>query len=281
MLADVTEPKKLTQIFERYRPDVIFHAAAYKHVPMLESYPEEAVFVNVLGTANLCRAAAENGAERFVFVSTDEAVQPTNVLGFSKRVGELIVRAYRDSQTVFCSVRFGNVVGSRGSALPEFVRQIDAGGPVTVTHPDVERYFMTISEAVSLVIRAGADARGGELLMLDMGKPIKIADIIRRTIRVRGLRVGKDIQLQYTGLRPGEKLTEERVLGSETVTPTGNSSVLRVEDAIRPDREHLEETIAYLADATQRDDPDLLRNLLAMAADGRRLGRSSHLTSAG
>lgn len=278
ILADITEYQKLNQIFKRYRPDIVFHSAAYKHVPMLESYPEEAIYVNVMGSANVCRLAAEHECERFVFVSTDKAVQPANVLGYSKRIGELVVGAYRNSRTVFCSVRFGNVVGSRGSALPEFVRQIDDGGPVTITHPDVERYFMTISEAVSLVIRAGADARGGELFMLDMGKPIKIADIVKRIIRVRGLRVGKDIEVIYTGLRPGEKMTEELVFDAEQVTPTDNPGIFCVEDSVRPDLSQLVESIAYLSDATHRDDPRALSALLSKAASGERLCRSSHLT---
>lgn len=281
VLADVTESSKLAQIFQRYRPDVVFHAAAYKHVPMLEAFPEEAVYVNVMGTMNLCRLAAEHGVERFVFISTDKAVQPVNVLGFSKRIGELVVRAYQGSRTIFCSVRFGNVVGSRGSALPEFVRQIDAGGPVSVTHPDVERYFMTIAEAVSLVIRAGADARGGELYMLDMGKPIKIADLVKRIIRLRGLRIGKDIELTYTGLRPGEKLTEELVFEAEQVTPTDNAAIFRVEDAVRPDLRQLQSSVAALVETAGRDDSSALHVLLAKAARGEPLTRKSHLTSAG
>ncbi len=281
VLADITEAHKLAQVFQRYRPDVVFHAAAYKHVPMLEAYPEEAVHVNVLGTLNLCQLATEHGCERFVFISTDKAVQPVNVLGFSKRIGELIVRAHAGARTAFCSVRFGNVVGSRGSALPEFVRQIDAGGPVSITHPDVERYFMTISEAVSLVIRAGAEACGGELYMLDMGKPMKIADIVKRIIRLRGLRVGKDIELLYTGLRPGEKLTEELVFAAERVRPTENEAIFRVDDVIRPNLLELEQSIALLADATTRDEPSVLHALLAKAAHGERLGRRDRLTSAG
>ncbi len=281
VLADITETQKLAQVFQRYRPDVVFHAAAYKHVPMLEAYPEEAVHVNVAGTFNLCRLATEHGCERFVFVSTDKAVQPVNVLGFSKRIGELVVRSHAGSRTAFCSVRFGNVVGSRGSALPEFVRQIDAGGPVTITHPDVERYFMTISEAVSLVIRAGAEARGGELYMLDMGKPIKIADIVNRIIRLRGLRAGKDIDVKFTGLRPGEKLTEELVFAAEHVRPTDNHSIFRVEDEIQPNLRDLERSIQILAEATTRDDPSLLHALLSKTAHGEQLGRRDQLSTAG
>jgi FlaA1/EpsC-like NDP-sugar epimerase len=287
VLADITDQAKLAQVFERYRPDIVFHAAAYKHVPMLEAYPEEAIAVNVNGTLNLCRLADEHACERFVFVSTDKAVQPVNVLGFSKRIGELVVRAHESTQTVFCCVRFGNVVGSRGSALPEFVRQIDAGGTVTITHPDVERYFMTISEAVSLVIRAGAESIGGELFMLDMGQPLKIADLVKRIIRLRGLRVGKDIEIVYTGLRPGEKLTEELVFPAEQVHATTTNAIFRVEDLVLPDLEDLEASIAVLTHAAEHEDTGALHALLARAANGESLGSQSgrrryvHTESAG
>lgn len=284
ILADVTELSKLSQVFQRYRPDVVFHAAAYKHVPMLEDYPEEAVWVNVVGTLNLCRMATDFGCERFVFVSTDKAVDPVNVLGFSKRIGELIVRAHSAqssdlAETIFCSVRFGNVVGSRGSALPEFVHQIDAGGPVTITHPDVERYFMTIAEAVSLVIRAGAEAQGGELFMLDMGQPIKIADLVKRIIRLRGLRIGKDIELRYTGLRPGEKLTEELVFPDEQVRPTSYEGILCVEDDVKPSLLELDSSIAVLVNAASQNDPVVLRDFLSRAARGERVSRKGRLSS--
>lgn len=287
VLADITDPAKLAQIFERYRPDIVFHAAAYKHVPMLEAYPEEAIAVNVNGTLNLCRLAEEHGCERFVFVSTDKAVQPVNVLGFSKRIGELVTRAHAGTDTAFCCVRFGNVVGSRGSALPEFVRQIDAGGTVTITHPDVERYFMTISEAVSLVIRAGAEAVGGELFMLDMGQPLKIADLVKRIIRLRGLRVGKDVEIVYTGLRPGEKLTEELVFPAEQVHATSSDAIFRVEDPVSPNLDDLEASITVLTKAAQREDTETLHALLARAANGENLAlkggrmRYAHTESAG
>jgi FlaA1/EpsC-like NDP-sugar epimerase len=287
VLADITDRAKLAQIFERYRPDIVFHAAAYKHVPMLESYPEEAVAVNVNGTLNLCRLADEHGCERFVFVSTDKAVQPVNVLGFSKRIGELVVRAHSATTTAFCCVRFGNVVGSRGSALPEFVRQIDSGGRVTITHPDVERYFMTIAESVSLVIRAGAESVGGELFMLDMGQPLKIADLVKRIIRLRGLRVGKDVELIYTGLRPGEKLTEELVFPAEQVHATSSEAIFRVEDPVSPDLDDLEASIAVLTGAAEREDTETLHALLARVASGENLDvtatrvRFAHTESAG
>lgn len=230
VLGDVTDLQKLANVFEHRRPAVVFHAAAYKHVPMLESYPEESIFVNVQGTLNLCRLTVEFGCERFVFVSTDKAVHPVNALGFSKRLGELITRAHQNRGPIFCCVRFGNVMGSRGSALPEFVRQIDGGGPVLVTHPEVERYFMTIPEAVNLVIQAGAMACGGEIFMLDMGEPVKIVDLAKRIIRMRGLRIGVDIEIQFTGLRLGEKMTEELVFHGERDHPTDNPAIVAVED---------------------------------------------------
>jgi FlaA1/EpsC-like NDP-sugar epimerase len=266
VLADITDSERLGQAFQRYRPDVVFHAAAYKHVPMLEAQPQEAVFVNVLGTFNLCRLAAQSTCERFVFVSTDKAVRPVSVLGFSKRIGELTVRAHQSDSTIFCSVRFGNVVGSRGSALPEFVLQIDAGGPVTVTHPDAERFFMTIPEAASLVIQAGAFARGGELFMLDMGVPVKVVDLVKRIIRLRGLRIGKDIEIVFTGLRPGERLTEELVFDAERTRPTANPAVLRVEDDLQPSLRDLERRIDSLQRIARDGSPVEIRTALAELA---------------
>jgi len=278
ILGDITDLGKMAHIFRARRPDVIFHAAAYKHVPMLERHPEESVFVNVQGTLNLCRLAADHRAQRFVFVSTDKAVHPLNALGFSKRIGELVTKAHQGLGPIYCSVRFGNVVGSRGSALPEFVRQIDAGGPVLVTHPDVERYFMTIPEAVSLLIQASALASGGELFMLDMGDPVKIADVVKRIIRVRGLRVGVDIQIRYTGLRPGEKLTEDLVFLGEKTRPTSNPAIVSVEDGVEPNLSELETRITALLSLAAQCDADEIRRTLAKVAAGepvtemRRLG---------
>jgi FlaA1/EpsC-like NDP-sugar epimerase len=274
-LTSVTAEPKVRQVFARFQPDVVFHAAAYKHVPILQEHVDEAVFVNVKGTLNVCKNALEYGCERFVFVSTDKAVDPVNALGFSKRIGELLVRAHQERGTVFCSVRFGNVIGSRGSALPEFIRQIDSGGPVTVTHPDVERYFMTIPEAVSLVIQAGALAEGGELFMLDMGTPIKIGDLVKRLIRLRGLRIGHDIEIQYTGLRPGEKLTEELVFSSERTSATEIPSVLVVEDDDVPDLLSLERRVALLVQIATFDSSDAVSAALQHVACG---NKASDLT---
>lgn len=262
VLASVTDEPKLRRVFDRHRPDVIFHAAAYKHVPMLEECADEAIGVNISGTLNVCRMAVRFGCRRFVFISTDKAVHPVNALGYSKRMGELLTRGHRNTGPIFCSVRFGNVIGSRGSALPEFIRQIDAGGPVTVTHPDVERFFMTIPEAVSLVIQAGALAGGGELFMLDMGDPLKIGDLVKRLIRWRGLRVGKDIQVVYTGLRPGEKLSEELVFDREETRATQIPSVHLVRDEMQPDLGDLERAVDRLTRMVADGDEESLLGAL-------------------
>jgi FlaA1/EpsC-like NDP-sugar epimerase len=271
-LTSITAEPKIRHVFTRFKPDVVFHAAAYKHVPILQEHMDEAVFVNIKGTLNLCQSALDYGCERFVFVSTDKAVHPVNALGFSKRIGERLVRAHQEEHTIFCSVRFGNVIGSRGSALPEFIRQIDAGGPVTVTHPDVERYFMTIPEAVSLVIQAGALAQGGELFMLDMGAPIKIGDLVKRIIRHRGLRIDQDIEIQYTGLRPGEKLTEELVFSRERTRATEIRSICVVEDDEKQDLCDLERGVALLVQLAMNGESDALAVALRDVAcgDGRK-----------
>ena len=270
VLADISNETDLDMVFRRVAPNLVFHAGAYKHVPMLERHPEQAVFVNVLGTFNLCRLASRQQCERFVFISTDKAVSPVNNLGFSKRIGELIVRAHSaSSSTAFCCVRFGNVVGSRGSALPEFVRQIDAGGPVTVTHPDVERYFMTIPEAVSLVISAGTFAGGGELYMLDMGEPIRIDNLVKRMIRLRGLRPGKDIDIQYTGLRPGEKLSEELIFVGEESSPTTNPAVFALRDERAIGLRELNESVGRLAAVARRGDSAMVSEMLSNLATSR------------
>ncbi len=213
VLADIRDPAKLQQVFEHVRPQVVFHAAALKHLTLLERFPEEAWKTNVLGTLNVLRAARSVGTTTFVNVSTDKAANPTSVLGHSKRAAEKLTSWFANELGLrYVSVRFGNVIGSRGSMLPTFIRLISAGGPLTVTHPEATRYFMTIREACQLVIQAGAIARGGEVLILDMGEPVRIQDIARRMIAMSG----KDIDIVHTGLRPGEKLHEELVGEGET-----------------------------------------------------------------
>ncbi len=225
-LADVRNREKLQVVFEKYSPQVIFHAAAFKHVPMMEMHPEEALNNNVLGTKNIAEMADKYRSETFILISTDKAVNPTNVMGASKRIAELIAKDInRSSQTRFAAVRFGNVLGSRGSVVPTFLKQIQKGGPLTVTHPDMTRYFMTIPEAVELVIQAGAIAQGGEIFVLDMGEPVKIADLANDLIRLLGYDPELDIEIKYTGIRPGEKLYEELFSGYEEMAATRHQRI--------------------------------------------------------
>ena len=226
-IGNVCDKARIEEIFEKYQPGVVFHAAAHKHVPLMERCPREAVQNNVFGTLNTVRAADEHGVKRFIFISTDKAVNPTSVMGATKRMGEMIMQYYaRTSKTVFSAVRFGNVLGSNGSVIPVFKRQIAEGGPVTVTHPDIERYFMTIPEASRLVIQAGGMAEGGEIFILDMGDPVKIVDLARSLIQLSGLTPDVDIQIAFTGLREGEKMYEELLMDEESTLPTDNSSIM-------------------------------------------------------
>lgn len=223
VLADITDRRAMTPVFARYRPQVIFHSAAYKHVPILEMHPCESVRVNVGGTQQVAGLARDYGAERFVLISTDKAVAPTSIMGASKRICELLMHAFAQQKvggTLFTSVRFGNVLGSRGSVVPTFERQIEAGGPVTITHRDMTRYFMTIPEAVNLVIHAACLTKGDDLFMLRMGEVVKIVDLAERMIRLRGLRPYVDIPIDFTGTRPGEKLHEQLHDTAEKITPT-------------------------------------------------------------
>jgi FlaA1/EpsC-like NDP-sugar epimerase len=230
LVADVLDSPRMRYIMERFQPQVIFHAAAHKHVPMMESQPSEAVKNNTFGTAHLCDLALEFGVDRFVFVSTDKAINPTNVMGASKRLAEIYLQAIHaanPSKTKFMAVRFGNVLGSSGSVIPVFKKQIAAGGPVKVTHPDVTRYFMTIPEAVGLVLQSGAQGSGGEIFVLDMGNPVKILDLARQLIELSGLRPGEDIEIEFVGLRPGEKLFEELSHQGENITSTNHPKIMR------------------------------------------------------
>jgi len=226
LIGSVRNTHRIDCVISQYHPDVVFHAAAHKHVPLMEDSPNEAIKNNVFGTYKTAVAAGRNGVKRFVLISTDKAVNPTNIMGASKRLCEMIIQTMNHHyDTEFVAVRFGNVLGSNGSVIPLFKRQIAMGGPVTVTHPDIIRYFMTIPEAVSLVLQAGAYAKGGEIFVLDMGEPVKIADLAKNLIRLSGLKVGEDIEIKYTGLRPGEKLYEELLMDEEGLRDTDNKMI--------------------------------------------------------
>lgn len=226
-IGSVCNRRRIEDVFAKYRPAAVFHAAAHKHVPLMEVCPREAVYNNVFGTLNTVRAADAYGAQRFIFISTDKAVNPTSVMGATKRMGEMVVQHYAStSKTIFTAVRFGNVLGSNGSVIPVFKRQIAEGGPVTVTHPDIERYFMTIPEASRLVIQAGGMARGGEIFILDMGEPVKIVDLAKGLIQLSGLTPDVDIKIVFTGLREGEKMYEELLMDEESTIPTSNQSIM-------------------------------------------------------
>jgi FlaA1/EpsC-like NDP-sugar epimerase len=266
VIADVRDRKRIAATFAAHKPHAVFHAAAHKHVPLMEENVIEAISNNVFGTLNVVDAALTAGCKHFVFISTDKAVRPTSVMGATKRIAELIVqRAATKNDRNFVSVRFGNVLGSRGSVVPTFLRQIRAGGPVTVTHPEMQRYFMTIPESVQLVLQAGALGRGGEVFLLDMGEPIRIVDIATDLIRLSGLAVGRDIEIKFTGMRPGEKLYEEMFFSAENVVPTEHPKVLRARNGILP--QGIMRRIEGLVQAAEAEHPDeelkqLLQNLV-------------------
>jgi len=252
LLADITNARKIEAIYRREAPQIVFHAAAYKHVPMMETNADEAVRVNVLGTMILSDLADRYRVERFVLISTDKAVNPSCVMGASKRLGELWIAALQQtSRTCFSAVRFGNVVGSRGSVIPIFERQIERGGPVTVTDPRMTRYFMSIPEAASLIIQTGALSDRGGIYMLDMGEPVSIVELAHKMIRLRGLRPGSDIRIKYIGVRPGEKLHEELAYHTERTTATIHPKIHRLEDGAAPERQTLLGQIAVLAAAME------------------------------
>ena len=261
LIASVRNTKRMDWIFDTYRPDIVYHAAAHKHVPLMETSPNEAIKNNVFGTYKTAMAADKYGVEKFVLISTDKAVNPTNIMGVSKRICEMVIQMMNNrSKTNFVAVRFGNVLGSNGSVIPLFKKQIAEGGPVTVTHQDIVRYFMTIPEAVSLVLQAGAYARGGEIFVLDMGEPVRILDLAANLIKLSGYKVGEDIEIKITGLRPGEKMYEELLMNEEGLKKTANKMIF-IGKPIEFDEEKFEEQLKDLAEAVQQETADIRKNV--------------------
>ena len=257
LIGSVRNTARLDFVMNKYRPDLVFHAAAHKHVPLMEDSPNEAIKNNVFGTYKMAKAASKYGVKRFVLISTDKAVNPTNIMGASKRLCEMVVQMMsRESDTEFVAVRFGNVLGSNGSVIPLFKKQIAAGGPVTVTHPDIIRYFMTIPEAVSLVLQAGYYAKGGEIFVLDMGEPVKIDTMARNLIRLSGYEPDVDIKVLYTGLRPGEKLYEELLMKEEGMQDTANK-LIHIGKPIEMDDELFKKQLERLEEAYKAETTDM------------------------
>lgn len=257
LIGSVRNTRRVDEIFRKYRPDIVYHAAAHKHVPLMEDSPNEAIKNNVFGTLKVATAADRYGTGKFVMISTDKAVNPTNIMGASKRICEMVIQNMnRKSRTEYVAVRFGNVLGSNGSVVPLFKKQIEMGGPVTVTHPDIIRYFMTIPEAVSLVLQAGAYARGGEIFVLDMGEPMKILDLARNMIKLSGYRVDEDIKIEFTGLRPGEKMYEELLMREEGLKETANRMIY-IGKPIEYDDELFEQQLERLQEASVTESQDI------------------------
>ncbi|MGB5824680.1 MAG: nucleoside-diphosphate sugar epimerase/dehydratase [Proteocatella sp.] len=255
LIGSVRDTRRLEHVFEEYRPQIVFHAAAHKHVPLMEQSPFEAIKNNSIGTLNTAHVAGKHGVSRFVFISTDKAVNPTNIMGASKRISEIIIQnidaIYPDTE--FVAVRFGNVLGSNGSVIPLFKKQIEKGGPITVTHPEIIRYFMTIPEAAQLVLQAGTMAKGGEIFVLDMGEPVKIVSLAEDLIRLSGFEPYEDIEIKFTGLRPGEKLYEELLLDEEGIEHTGHEKIF-IGKPLNIKREFIEENLKQLKQSIENND---------------------------
>ena len=262
IIASIREYKRMDEIFNEYKPDVVFHAAAHKHVPLMENSPSEAIKNNIFGTLNVARLADAYKVKRMVLISTDKAVNPTNIMGATKRAAEMIIQTInKNSETEFVAVRFGNVLVSNGSVIPLFKKQIAEGGPVTITHPDIIRYFMTIPEAVQLVLQAGAMAKGGEIFILDMGEPVKIVDLANNLIRLSGFEPGVDIKIEYSGLRPGEKLYEELLMSEEGLTKTANSKIF-IGKPVEFDTKKVMHNLEMLKKIVDNEDVELIDSVM-------------------
>jgi FlaA1/EpsC-like NDP-sugar epimerase len=263
IICDVTNKKRIDYIFKTLKIDVVFHTAAHKHVPLMEENPTEAFRVNSLGTYNVAKASGENNVERFIYISTDKAINPTSIMGSSKRLGEIIVQTISSSyNTKYGMVRFGNVLGSRGSVVPIFKEQIRNGGPVTVTHPEMKRYFMTIPEAVSLVLQCGKYSNKGEIFVLDMGEPVKIVDLAKELIRLSGLIPDQDIKIEFTGIRKGEKLYEELMHEKEEKLKTPNDRIIILKNKKILDNKSLETLLELLYQGTEFNNLELLKAII-------------------
>lgn len=257
LIGSVRNTHRIESIFEQYRPNIVYHAAAHKHVPLMEDSPNEAIKNNVFGTYKTAVAADKYGTDRFVLISTDKAVNPTNIMGASKRMCEMVIQMMaRHSKTEFVAVRFGNVLGSNGSVIPLFKKQIEEGGPVTVTHRDIIRYFMTIPEAVSLVLQAGAYAKGGEIFVLNMGEPVRILDLAENLIRLSGYTPYEDMMIEFTGLRPGEKLYEEMLMDEEGLQDTPNK-LIHIGKPIQFDEELFKDQLDDLYETANMDSDEI------------------------
>lgn len=277
-IGDITNIRSMTLLLSSWQPHAIFHVAAYKHVPLLEAFPDQAVQTNVLATYHLCQMAREHEVERFIFISTDKAADPTSVMGASKRVGEMIIQSLAQEEgwnTCFCAVRFGNVIGSRGSVVPVFTQQIQQGGPMTITDPRATRYFMTIPEACGLVILAAAVAEQAKLYLLDMGKPVRILDLAIKMLRLYGLHAGRDISIVYTGLRPGERLHETLMGVNEEAIPTAHSKIIAILPAEGDQIPPIHEWMQMLEYSLHYEDASQLRQHLFALIQGARLEQIS------
>jgi FlaA1/EpsC-like NDP-sugar epimerase len=269
VLADIRDRGRVFDAFFRYRPEIVFHAAAHKHVPVLELYPQEALATNVIGTANVADAAVTTGVEHLVLISTDKAIKPTSVMGASKWLAEQVVRSFQGSNSVLCAVRFGNVLGSRGSVVPTFLRQIARGGPVTVTDPNMTRYFMSVQEAVQLVLQAAALSTGGEVFTLDMGEPVRIMDLAERLIRLSGRIPGRDVRIVIMGARPGEKTVEDIVAPDEEQLPSGHPAIVVSRPPV-PDTAAIHRALVELGHLSLEAPSELASRMKALAGGSMR-----------